>query len=80
MANILYLDFDLQIERGAQGYQVEVDGPAGQAVGSFSLPFSELELENFLLKIGHTGRGVRRVDAPEVTVAKAFGALLCYAI
>ena len=76
MAGIVYLDFDLEIERAAQGYRVEVNSPAGQASHTFSLPFSDLELENFLLRIGHPRRNVRRIDAPEVEAAKTFGARL----
>jgi len=80
MAEKIYLDFDLQIEQATQGYRVEVNGPGGQATGNFSLPFSDLELENFLLKIGQTRRTMRRVDAPEVTAAKALGKQLFDAI
>ena len=55
-----YLDFDLLIERAEQGYSVRVlNSPAGQASAQFHLPFSDLELENFLLRIGRTRRGVR---------------------
>jgi hypothetical protein len=76
MNEMHYLDFDLQIARAAAEYRVEVNSPAGQSASTFTLPFSELELENFLLKLGHTGRGMRRLDAPEVAAAKAFGARL----
>jgi len=57
LTELTYLNFDLHFERAANGYRVEANGPAGEATGTFSLPFSELELENFLLKLGHTGRG-----------------------
>jgi len=40
MDKMQYLDFDLEIEPAAQGYRVEVNGPAGQSSGTFSLPFS----------------------------------------
>ena len=51
-------------------------GPAGEALGRFKLPFSDLELENFILKIGSTRRGRRRIDSPEMELAKTFGTKL----
>lgn len=80
MESMRYLDFDLQIERAAQGYRVQVNCPAGQATHTFRLPFSDLELENFLLRLGHSPRGVRRADSPEVDAAKTFGARLFEAV
>src|SRR6516225_2627906 len=77
---ISYLDFDLSIEREEGGYRARADSPAGQAVVSFGLPFSDLELENFLLRVGRTRRSTRRVDSPEVTAAKAFGERLFSAV
>ena len=70
---ITYLDFDLSIQREQGGYRARADSPAGQAAVAFTLPFSDLELENFLLRVGRTRRGTRRIDSPEVTAAKAFG-------
>ena len=43
---------------------------------SFQVPFSDLEIENFLLKIGRPRRNVRRVSAPQVTAIKDFGGRL----
>ncbi len=55
MAEIDYLNFDLQIEREGEGYRARVlDSPAGQAVNDFALPFSDLELENFVLRMSRT--------------------------
>jgi len=73
---IAYLDFDLEIERAAEGYRIEVNSPAGQSTSAFKLPFSDLEIENFLLKIGQSRRVMRRVDAPETEAVKTFGARL----
>ena len=73
---IAYLDFDLEIEPAADGYRVEVNSPAGQSTSAFKLPFSDLEIENFLLKIGQSRRVMRRIDAPETEAVKAFGARL----
>lgn len=73
-----YLDFDLSIERTPGGYCVRVfNSPAGQASGEFTLPFSDLELENFLLRVGRSRQVVRRrVESSELGSAKAFGGRL----
>jgi hypothetical protein len=78
MAEIKYADFDLLIERsGENTYRVRVlDSPTGRAVRDLQLPFSPLELENFLLKVGRTRRGVRRLESPEMEAAKTFGGSL----
>lgn len=81
MAAINYLDFDLLIQREGEGYRAQVvDSPAGQAASKFKMPFSDLELENFLLRVGRTRRGVRRIDSPEVKAAKSFGERLFAAV
>jgi tetratricopeptide (TPR) repeat protein len=81
MAEIEYLDFDLLLERAEAGYTARVlDSPSGRAVAGFRLPFSDLELENFVLRVGRTRRGVRRLESPEMQVAKAFGGRLFQAV
>ncbi|MGH7596631.1 MAG: CHAT domain-containing protein [bacterium] len=75
-----YFDFDLILARAGKRYKAFVDSPAGQAAVDFSLPFSELELENFLLKIGRPRQGRRRVDSPEMKTVKAFGMRLFEAV
>ncbi|MGH7847308.1 MAG: CHAT domain-containing protein, partial [Candidatus Binatia bacterium] len=81
MRKIVYSDFDLLIQRAAEGYRAQVlTSPAGQATTSFALPFSELELENFLLRVGRPRRGTRRIDSPEVGAAKSFGERLFSAV
>ena len=81
MPEIHYLDFDLLIERSEEGYKARVLGsPAGYAAQGFALPFSELELENFVLRVGQTRRGVRRLESPEMEAAKAFGERLFNAV
>ncbi len=81
MAEINYLDFDLLIERAGNKYQARVlNSPAGQASATFRLPFSDLELENFLLRVGRTRRGVRRLESPEMEAAKTFGGKLFDAV
>ena len=50
---ISYLDFYLQLSRTERGYRAQVlSSPAGEASSDFLAPFSELELENFVLRIG----------------------------
>jgi CHAT domain len=81
MAAINYLDFDLLIERAEGGYRAQVlNSPAGQAATGFALPFSDLELENFFLRVGQTRRAVRRIELPETEATKTFGGRLFNAV
>ncbi len=57
-----YLNFDLLIERAPEGYIARVHSPAGEATARFRLPFTEMELENYLLKIGRPRRGCAPVE------------------
>ena len=76
-----YRDFDLLIERQAQGYRAQVlSSPAGQATADFVLPFSDIELENCLLRLGRPARTVRRIESTEMSTAKSFGAALFNAV
>ncbi len=76
-----YLDFDLQIERAGQGYRARViDSPAGQAANDFELPFSDLELENLILRMSRSPRGVRRLGTPETEAVRSFGGRLFEAV
>ncbi len=69
-----YLDFTVAIERTATGYETRVESSAtGQERSPLVLPFSDLEIENFILKMSQTGRGQRRVEMPMVEAAKDFG-------
>jgi hypothetical protein len=79
---MVYRDFDLLVERLGQGFCARVlDSPAGQASAEFVLPFSDLELENALLKLGgRTTRVVRRLESTEMSTAKSFGAALFNAV
>jgi N-acetylneuraminic acid mutarotase len=74
MPKLDYLNFDLLIENAAKKYRARViDSPAGQAATEFARPFSELELENFYLKVGRPRQGVRRLESPEMDAAQQFG-------
>jgi hypothetical protein len=76
-----YFDFDVLVEKSATGYKAKViNSPAGQASHTFTLPFSALELENFVLRLGHLRRGTRRVESPAMEAAKEFGSKLFNAL
>ena len=73
-----YAEFRVRIERGPtkRSYRILASGPSGQVEGRFKLPFSDLELENFVLKVGGTRKGVRSLGSPEMELAKSFGGRL----
>jgi len=77
-----YSDFDLMVEAGGgTDYRVRVvDSPAGQASGTFTVPFSDLELENFLLRVGRPRRGTRRLESPDMEAVRDFGTKLFDAV
>lgn len=76
-----YLDFDLLIEPLDGRYKAKViSSPAGEAAENFDLPFSAVEIENFLLKCGRLRREGRRIDTPEIGAAKEFGKRLFEAV
>ena len=71
---ISYLDFYLQLSRTERSYRAQVlSSPAGEASSDFIAPFSELELENFVLRIGRPRRGTRRIGSPEMEALKTLG-------
>ena len=75
-------EFRVRIDRTPtpRTYRVTASGQAGEASGEFEVPFTDIELENFVLKIGRARRGVRRIDSPEVELAKTFGGRLFSAV
>ena len=78
-----YQDFDLLIERGPpDGFRARVlRSPTGEsAFVQFFLPFSEVELENLVLKVGPSRRGTRGPGRPESTLLKDFGGKLYGAV
>jgi hypothetical protein len=78
MAALSYLDFDLLLEKSDLGYKARVvQSPAGQAVSNFTVPVSDLELENFLLRVGQSRSTARRgTGTSEKEAVKAFGGTL----
>ena len=76
-----YKDFDLLVERQPDGLHARVlRSPAGVASVGFRLPFSDVEVENLLLRVGRARRIVRRADSSELQAAKTFGAALFHAV
>jgi len=77
MESLRFLDFDLMFQRTAEGYRASVLGsPAGQASVELAPPFSDLEIENFLLRFGRARQSVRRLGTPQIEFAQAFGGRL----
>lgn len=71
-----YLDFDMAIEKAANGYSVRVvDSPAGQASASFVLPFAATELAQFMVAVGPPRMPSRRLMpvAARVTDVREYG-------
>ena len=68
---ISYLDFYLLLSRTERGYRAQVlSSPAGEASSDFVAPFSDLELDNFVLRIGRPRRSTRRTGSPEMEAIK----------
>ena len=80
MALLKYDDFDLLIAPAGEKYRVHLNAPTGQAAADFVLPFTEVELNNFLSRIGQVRRSTRRAEAPEQSAAKEFGNKLFRAV
>jgi biotin carboxyl carrier protein len=78
-----YQDFDLLIEPSAPGsYRARVlRSPAGESASmQFEMPFSPVELENFVLRLGRPRRGTRGRGRPESVPLKEFGGKLYAAV
>jgi sugar lactone lactonase YvrE len=82
MVSRSYINFDLSIERYADNYLAHVlQSCAGEGSVEFELPFSALELENFILKMGQARRASGRgADSPEWVAAREFGTKLFGAV
>ena len=72
-----YLNFDVQIEGAGSAYRIRVlESPAGQAASDATLPFSDLEIENFILRLGRRSRGTRRLESRDLDGVREFGSKL----
>ena len=68
-----YLNFDLTLALGESGeLKVGVlDSPAGSAREAHQWPFSEEDLEIFLVRVGpRRARSASRIDSPPMEVAR----------
>jgi hypothetical protein len=75
-----YDELRLRIDRREAGsYHVLASTPTAEASTSFELPFNELELENFILKVSRP-RGRRRIDSSAIADARSFGGRLFAAL
>ncbi len=77
-----YFNFDLVIEDSGELYRARViDSPVGTATVLFEQPLSELELENFILRLGVTRQGSRQpYDTLEMQTVKQCGESLFDAV
>jgi len=67
---INYQDFDLLIEQSGKAYKARVvDSPAGEAETTLKLPFSQSDVENFFVQIGHS----RLIESPQTQKMREFG-------
>jgi len=72
-----YVELKLRIEPGPAGYRTLAIGPDGSsATGAFSVPFSDVELDNFVLRVGLPRRNARAYRSTQMEEAKRFGATL----
>lgn len=78
--SLKYDDFDLEITLAGDKYRVHLNGPTGQAAADFILPFTDVDVSNFLGRIGQVRRSMRRAEAPELHAAKDFGGKLFKAV
>jgi hypothetical protein len=77
MLKLNYADFELKIERAGDRYSANVlRSPAGEASHSFDLPFTEVELENLILRMSRLHRVSRRINSPEIEAAREVGTKL----
>ena len=78
MEPLQYLDFELKIEREKRNrYTAQVlNSPGGEASISFKFPFSEVKLENLVLKLGRPRSSTRRIHSAEIEAACELGGQL----
>jgi CHAT domain/SIR2-like domain len=75
-----YDELRLRIDRREGGrYHVLASTSTAETSASFDLPFNELEVENFILKVSRP-RGRRRIDTSAIADARSFGGRLFKAL
>jgi len=77
-----YYNFDIIIERSANKYKARViDSPIGTASAEFDIPLSDLQLENYILRMGRTRQGKRLpFESSELIAVKQCGESLFDAV
>ncbi len=78
-----YEDFIVRIGPSVEPERYAVSASSateGEAHSCFAPPFDETQLENFVLRVGLTRRGVRRIHSQEWEAAQAFGQRLYNAL
>lgn len=77
-----YFNFDVLIEQAADRYRARViDSPVGTATIEFDLPLSDLQLENYILRMGRTRQGKRLpFESSELIAVKQCGESLFDAV
>lgn len=77
-----YYNFDVLIERTTEKYRARViDSPVGTAAAEFDLPLSDLQLENYILRMGQTRQGKRLpFESSELKAVKQCGESLFDAV
>ena len=80
MADIIYQNFDLLIDRETDGYSARVNSPEGEAANDFQMPFSDQELAAFLALVSKPSLSSGAVDSPELKAIKDFGGRLFTAV
>jgi tetratricopeptide (TPR) repeat protein len=82
VAGRAYIDFDVLLGRSDAGYLAQiVRSPAGEGQRTtFAAPCTDLELENFVLRVGRFRARTRRIDPAPVASAKQLGGRLFDAI
>jgi len=77
-----YYNFDLLIERTTEKYRARVvDSPVGTATTEFDLPLSDLQLENYILRMGQVRQGKRLpFESSELIAVKQCGVSLFDAV
>lgn len=72
-----YDDFRLRIEREQAGaFRIIASGEKGEASASAGRLVSDVDLANFILKVGRTRHGVRRLESKEMQLARRVGGQL----
>ena len=77
-----HLDLDVLFTRAGEAYQATITrSPAGDGQSAtFGRPLTDLELENFVLKVGRFRSRTRRIEAAPVAAAKQVGGRLFDAV